>query len=106
MICFRVMSNGFHVLIFFEARLGKSEALGRILADLVSPSRAEPGCKYYEPFADTENPEKFTVIEAWDSHEQWRKHLQTPHVAKALAEVNSADILTHPFTAQQLRSIG
>src|SRR5215469_1829004 len=97
------MSNGFHVLIFFEAKLGKSEALSRILADLVSPSRAEPGCK---PFADIENPEKFTVIEAWDSQEQWRKHLQTPHVAKALAEVNSADILTQPFTAQQLRSIG
>jgi quinol monooxygenase YgiN len=100
------MSNGFHVLIFFEAKPGKSEALGRILADLSSPSRAEPGCRYYEPFADTENPEKFTVIEAWDSQEQWHKHLQTPHVANALAEVNSADMLIQPFTAQQLRSIG
>jgi quinol monooxygenase YgiN len=105
-LCSPVMTNGFHVLIFFEAKLGKAEALGRVLVDLITPSRTEPGCRFYEPFEDTENPGRFTVIEAWDTQEQWHRHLQTPHVAKALAEVNSQDILTQPFTAQQLRSIG
>jgi quinol monooxygenase YgiN len=100
------MSEGFHVLIFFEAKPGNAEALGRILTDLIAPSRAEPGCRYYAPFADAENLGKFTVIEAWDTQEQWQTHLQSPHVTKALAEVNAEDILTQPFTAQQLRSIG
>ena len=59
------MSEGFHVLIFFEAKPGKAEALGQILADLIAP-----------------------------------------YVAKALAKVNAEDMLTQPFTAQQLRSIG
>ena len=100
------MLDGFHVLIFFEAKPGKAEALGRILADLIAPSRAEPGCRYYASFADAENLGKFTVIEAWDTQEQWHTHLKTPHTAKALAEINTEDILTQPFTAQQLRSIG
>ena len=94
------------LLIFFEARAGKADALGRVLTDLIAPSRAEHGCKLYEPFADVENPNKFTVIEAWDTREQWLEHLQTAHVAKALGDMKSEDLLTQPFTAQQLRLIG
>lgn len=99
------MSNPFHVLIFFEARSGKAEALGRILVDLISPSRAEPGCRYYEPFGDIENSAKFTVVEAWETPEHWQRHLQTPHLTKALAQIQDEEILAQPFTAQQLHSI-
>lgn len=99
------MSDGFHVLIFFEAKPGKAEALGRILVDLIAPSRAEPGCRCYEPFADLQHPEKFTVVEAWDNRDQWAKHLQMPHIAEALRELDAEDILARPFTAQQLRLI-
>ena len=99
------MSASFHVLIFFEAKAGKADVLARILTDLTEPSRAEHGYKYYEPFADISDPNKFTVVEAWDSPEQWQAHLQTPHVTKALGEVQSDDVLTQPFTAQQLRRI-
>jgi quinol monooxygenase YgiN len=69
------MTNEFHVLVFFEAKPGKAEALGRILVDLIAPSRAEPGCRYYEPFEDTGNPGRFTVIETLDTQKQWHKHL-------------------------------
>jgi quinol monooxygenase YgiN len=100
------MTDGFHVLIFFEAKPDKAGALGRVLIDLMAPSLAEPGCRCYEPFADFQHPEKLTVLEVWDNREQWEKHLQMPHVAKALSEISAEDILTRPFTAQQLRSIG
>jgi quinol monooxygenase YgiN len=100
------MVSDFHVLIFFEAQAGKAEMLGRILVDLTAPSRAEPGCRYYEPFADSESPGKFTVIEAWDTGEHWQKHLQRPHVVKALTEIDTSSMLARPFTVQQLRSIG
>jgi len=98
-----LMPDGFHVLIFFEAKPSKAQVLGRILVDLIAPTRAEKGCRY--PFADIENSGKFTVVEAWDTYEQWQQHLQTPHVAKALGEINAEGMLTQPFTAQQLRSI-
>jgi|ERR1041385_4467691 quinol monooxygenase YgiN len=100
------MSNGFHVLVFFEAKPGKAEALGRILADLIAPSRAEPACRYYQAFADRENANRFTVIEAWATPDDWQKHLQATHVANALEKLSTYDILVQPFTAQQLRAIG
>jgi quinol monooxygenase YgiN len=99
------MATPFHVLIFFEARPGKGEALGRILTELIAPTRAEHGCRYYEPFSDVEAPEKFTVIEGWDTPEQWQNHLKATHVAKALTQIKDEDLLTQPFKAQQLRSL-
>ena len=99
------MSDSFHVLIFFEAKAGKAGALGRVLIDWIAPSRAEPGCRCYEPFVDFQHPEKFTVLEVWDKREQW-ENICKWHVAKALSEISAEDILTRPFTAQQLRSIG
>ena len=99
------MANPFHVLIFFEAKAGKAETLGDILRDLGIPSRRESGCRYYESFADIEYPEKFTTIEQWDTRDQWQMHLKTPHVAKALAQLDDGDILTQPLKAQQLQSI-
>lgn len=99
------MSTSFHVLIFFEAGPGKAEALSHILTELVAPTRAESGCRYYEPFSDIEAPEKFTVIEGWDTPEQWQNHLKAPHVVKALTQIKDEDLLTQPFKAQQLRSL-
>ena len=95
-------SPGFHVLIFFQAKPDKSAKLDGLLADLVTLSRAEPGCRYYEPFRDGQNPDKFIVIEAWDTPEQWQAHLKAPHVAKALAQIDAEQMLTQPFTAQPL----
>jgi len=97
---FAMAESSFHVLIFFQAKPGKSVDLGGILADLVAPSRAEPGCKSYEPFADTQNPDKFVVVEEWETQEQWHAHLRTPHVAEALAKVDAEAILSEPFAAQ------
>jgi quinol monooxygenase YgiN len=98
-------TNGFHVLIFFEARPGKSGRLSSLLTELVAPSLAEAGCRYYGPFADVQNPEKLTVIEAWDTPEQWQAHLQTSHVQKVLAALEAEQVLTQSFTAQQLRPL-
>ena len=95
-------SPGFHVLIFFQAKPDKIAKLDGLLADLVTLSRAEPGCRYYEPFRDGQNPDKFIVIEAWDTPEQWQAHLKAPHVAKALAQIDAEQMLTQPFTAQPL----
>ena len=49
--------------------------------------------------------DKLTVIEAWDTPEQWQAHLQTPHVQKVLAALEGEQVLTQPFTAQQLRPL-
>lgn len=97
--------QGFHVLIFFQAKPDKSASLNQLLTELVEPSRAEPGCKYYEPFVDLENPDKFTVIEGWETQNQWHAHLKTPHVTRTLAQIEAEQILVQPFTVQQLRAL-
>jgi quinol monooxygenase YgiN len=93
------------VLIFFEAKPGRAARLSSLLADLVAPTRAEPGCRYYMPFADLQNAEKLTVIEAWDSPEYWQAHLQTPHVRRVLTALEAEQLLTQAFTAQQLHPL-
>jgi quinol monooxygenase YgiN len=102
----RTMSAGFHVIISFEAAPGRAGELASVLSHLVEPSRAEPGCVYYQPFTDVENPEKLIVIEAWERREQWQAHLASLHVAHALALIEKQALLTRPFSAQQLRSLG
>lgn len=73
-----------------------------LLDRLIAPSRAEPGCRYYQPFTDFADPDKVTVIEAWETPEQWHAHLRTPHVQQVLAALEGERILSRPYKTQQL----
>jgi hypothetical protein len=101
MIASIVVANGFHVLIFFEAKPSKAEALGRTLAGLIGPSRAEPGCRHYESFADIENSAKFTVIEGLGNTGRLGK---TPASAVRTMEFLSSLTRERSMIAIQVRS--
>ena len=92
-----------HVVARFLAQSGQEEALGRVLAQLVAPTRRETGCRQYDLLCNPENPADLCFVERWDSDEVLDQHLDTAHVRRALAE--SAGLISVPVDVRRYREI-
>ncbi len=68
------------MIVEFTAAPGKREELRRELLALVTPTRAEEGCRLYDLHEDKENPDCFAFYEVWRSVAAHAAHDQTPHV--------------------------
>jgi quinol monooxygenase YgiN len=72
------------VVAVLTAKAGSEKLVGDALAELVGPTRAEPGCVAYELFASAADPAVFITIETWRSSADLDAHMQTPHIQQAL----------------------
>lgn len=74
-----------NVIAEMQIRENCMEKLVSLVKELVPIVRAEKGCIKYEPnFAvDDEKHEKyFYFVESWESMEDLKNHLESPHMAK------------------------
>jgi len=62
-----------------RARAGHEEAVAGILAAVVPPSQAEPGCRLYTLHRDQSDPRRFVFIERWADQAALAEHEQTAH---------------------------
>jgi quinol monooxygenase YgiN len=85
------------------ARTGKEEQLRNTLAGMLTPTRAEHGCRLYELY-ESNNRGLFYFYEEWESRDALDRHTQTPHY-KQLAQ-NSRDLLEGAFEVNILDSLG
>ena len=69
-----------------RARPGQEEELGRRMAALVAPTRAEPGCISYELFRSSEDPALWMLFEQWRSQADLEAHIGSPHLQAFLAD--------------------
>lgn len=78
-----------HVIATVKLQADTREKFLRILKENVPRVQAEKGCRSYAPAVDIESgmpvqaalrPDVVTIIEAWDSLEDLRAHLKTPHM--------------------------
>lgn len=74
------------VVAAITARPGCEDRLEAVLAGLVEPSRAEPGCLRYDLHRDVNAPATFVFLEAWESPLAHENHKKTPHFLAARAE--------------------
>lgn len=84
-----------NVIAEMQIRENCMEKLVAIVKELVPIVRAEKGCIKYEPnFAvDDEGHQKyFYFVEAWESEEDLKAHLESPHMAKWRDEVKDLRI--------------
>jgi quinol monooxygenase YgiN len=58
-----------------------------ILAGLVEPTHAEPGCVSYELLQNRSDPTDFTFVEEWEGDAALDAHLSTEHVRDALSRL-------------------
>ena len=73
------------VVAHLRAQEGKGAALGEALKGLVEPTRAEPGNLSYELLASLDDDRDFTFVEEYQDGDALDAHMQTPHVAAAMA---------------------
>lgn len=82
------------VVAMIKAKAGKEDALGEVLADLVSPSRKDDGCISYDLHRNTDDRSVFVFYEQWESKELLDDHLTQPHL-RAFGE-KAGDLLDGP----------
>jgi quinol monooxygenase YgiN len=85
------------------ARAGKEEQLRNTLVGMLTPTRAEQGCRLYELY-ESNNRGLFYFYEEWESQEALDRHTETPHY-KQLAR-NIPDLLEGAFEVNVLDSLG
>ena len=73
------------VVAVLTAKPGSEAIVGAALHDLVTPTRAEPGCIAYNLFTSASSAQTFITIEKWKSPDDLAAHMQTAHIAAALA---------------------
>lgn len=67
------------------AKPGKEEKVSSLIVELVGPTRSEPGCWRYRPYASMKKGH-FIIDEMWESAEALKLHLASGHFNRASAE--------------------
>jgi len=78
------------VVAVLVAQPGQEEVLRGALRALVPPTLQEPGCLSYQLFESGAAAGTFVTVERWRAQADLDAHLQTPHVAQALATAGDA----------------
>jgi quinol monooxygenase YgiN len=78
---------------------GKENQLRALLQGMLTPTRAEPGCKLYELY-ESDARGRFYFYEEWESQAALDQHVSTPHfkqleqrIRELVAERFEVDIL-------------
>lgn len=74
------MTKKLTLVVYFEAKPGKEQALKEVLTSLIAPTLKEEGCINYNLHQNLNNPALFMIYENWQNKEAHNKHGQTPHI--------------------------
>jgi quinol monooxygenase YgiN len=70
---------GYVVTATWTAKEGEEENVLAAIKQLVGPSRAEPGMRFYQPNRDPENPRVFFFYEIYEDEEAYKAHGESEH---------------------------
>ena len=73
------------VTMAFDAAAGCDDALRRLLARYVVLARGDAGCRNIDLVASATRPDRYLVIEKWQTPEAQRRHFDSPAMVE-LAE--------------------
>jgi quinol monooxygenase YgiN len=66
----------------WTAKEGEEEAVAAAVANIVGPSRAEPGIVQYQPHRDPENPRVFFFYEQYVDADAYQAHVDSEHMQR------------------------
>lgn len=78
----------YFILARFVAHAGHGEEVLALLRGLVSPSRAEEGCLFYDLYQDHENQNVFIILDGWRNKDAFEAHAASLHVAQTLGALS------------------
>lgn len=76
------------IVAILRARAGREEELGRRLAELVDPTRTEPGCLNYDLHRADADPAVWVLHENWRSDADLDLHFATPALVRLLGDLD------------------
>jgi quinol monooxygenase YgiN len=97
-------SDTLRVVARLLAKPDKVDELRTLLAGLIEPTRAEPGCISYELLENKENGAEFTFVEEWEGDSVLDAHLATDHIQQALGEF--PDLLAEELDLRRYKLVG
>src|SRR5271169_788939 len=84
------------------ARKGKEDQLRALLQGMLTPTRAEPGCRLYELY-ESDSRGRFYFYEEWESQTALDQHVATPHFMHL--EQGIGELVAEPFEVNILTRI-
>jgi quinol monooxygenase YgiN len=80
----------------WTAKPGQEELVRDVIRQLVPLSRAEPGCRFYQPYADPAQPRVFRLFEIYDDQAAAKAHAESEHfqrlaLGQAIPELESRE---------------
>lgn len=90
-----------HVVATIPVKPEHADELRPVIAELAAETNKEEGCVSYVAYESQSAPGVFVTVESWRAQEDLDKHMQTPHIAKALGALEgkaAGDLGIHPLT--------
>jgi len=69
----------------WTAKAGEDDRIAELLQELAVHSRKEPGCRFYQPCRDPENPQAFLIFEIYDDEAALDAHASSDHFQRLAA---------------------
>jgi quinol monooxygenase YgiN len=67
------------VTAVWTAQPGQEDIVRDAILQLVPLSRAEPGCRFYQPYTNPDDPQVFRLFEVYDDEQAYRAHGESEH---------------------------
>ncbi len=98
-----VREGGLTIFGRFHAREGCEAALAAAIAEVVPPTRAEPGCLAIAGFADLRDPRLFFIHSRWPDEAAFEVHASLPHTVRFLESARR--LVDHPLDVRRAKGI-
>jgi quinol monooxygenase YgiN len=76
----------FVVSALWRAKEGEEERIERIVDEMTEPSRAEPGCLFYQAHRSPDEPRLFYLYEQYVDEAGYAAHLDSEHFTRLVKE--------------------
>ena len=77
---------GYVVTAKWTAKEGEEETVLAAIRQLLEPSRAEPGNRFYQPNRDPDDPRVFFFYEIYDDEDAYKAHGESEHFRRLVLD--------------------
>ena len=100
-----VVNDVLGVVVNVSVRPDKvDELVALAVRTMIEPTRSVPGCIRYELWQDRGEPERFAIIEEWESEEAQAAHLASDWLQPVIVALQP--LASAPFQMQRLQRAG
>ena len=77
----------------WRAKEGKADRLVEVIEEMTPPSRAEPGCRFYQAQRSIEDPQLFFLYEQYADEAAYGAHMDSQHFTRLVKEEAIPELL-------------